>query len=99
MARCIACGANLVSERCPSCSPEPQPGGLPGPPDRQQELAWQFFTRFGWRNAAFAAPLLLGASVYVAVVDHDTGGSVFFALGALGNAFYVLINWGREHRR
>ena len=99
MTRCIACGANLVSERCPACSPEPQSGGPPSPPDRQQELAWQFFTRFGWRNAAFAAPVALVASLYVAVVDRDTGASVFLGLGALGNAVYALINWRKEHRR
>ena len=99
MAQCVSCGATLVGVRCPSCSPEPQRGGPPRPPDRQQELGWQFFTRFGWRNAALAVPVGLAASLYVAVVDRDTGGSVFFAVGTAANAVYAVRNWKHEHRQ
>jgi hypothetical protein len=55
--------------------------------------------RKGWRYAAFAVSTLLAASVYVAVVDRDTGGSAFFALGALAYAIYGVINWRDERRQ
>jgi hypothetical protein len=68
------------------------------PPDRQRELAWEFYSRRGWRYAAFAVPTMLGASIYVAVVDRDTGGSVFFAIGALAYGAYGTVKWRSEHR-
>ena len=41
----------------------------------------------------------LGASLHVAIVERDTGGSVFFALGALAYAVYGVVNWRDERRR
>ncbi len=95
MTRCLACGANLVSARCPACSPAPPQPRESRAPDRQQELGWQFFKRRGWRYAAFAVPPSVGFVIFEGVTD-GLGPAVFLGLPTLGYVVYGIYDWKRE---
>lgn len=67
-----------------------------GPPGPGYRWGHDLFFHRGWRYAAVATPVLLGAGVWVTAADHDGGAGVFFLLGAIGHAIYGVTAYRRE---